>query len=253
MSSSPDPAVLRNLKHGYAQLLGVDVTALDRPGFTLVETALRDRPEWANWILPLWLFSLGPAVVCSVAPRYSARARAAFGERPPTALLTPDTLARARAAIDVSPSPELEWVQTELLYYPYIAPPMQSARHEVEQLRPGPAGDPRLLRTFDGGVFVVRLPDGALAAHAAIKNKGILQELAVGTDERYRRQGMGKAVVSQATAHIVTAGQVAVYWPDSLDNRASLALAASVGFQPVARMCFCCYPEAGWPGFDVPS
>jgi len=253
MQQSETTTPLEKLKRGYSKLLGVDPQVFGRPGFVLVETVLREQPEWANWILPLWLFKLQSTVICSVAPRYAARARAAFAEWQPPSLLTPEALAPARWVIDAPPADTLEWVQAELLYYPHAEPPQQSETHHVEQLHAGAEGSERLLRTFDGGIFAVRAPDGTLAAHAAIKNKGILRELAVGTDEPYRRTGMGKAVVSHAVAHIVGAGQVAVYWPDSLSNRASYALASSVGFEKVAEMCFCCYPEPDWPGFEVPA
>jgi hypothetical protein len=242
---------LQKLKQGYAHLLDVPAAALDSPGLTFVETARRDQPEWANWLFPIWLFSIDSSLICSVASHYAKLAKGAFEPLPADALLRPETLALARTVIDDQAGEGLEWVRCELLFYPYPRPPQLNFPYPVEKLRP--IGDQaiELISNFDGGVYGIRVENGFIAAHAGIKNKGLIQEIAVGTEPGYQRRGMGKAVVAYAVADILRQGKVPVYWPDSLENKASYALAASLGFQKVATMLFCSYELPDWYGFPI--
>lgn len=235
------PSILQKLKLGYAHLLDISAEVMDKPGFTLIETSLRDRPEWANWVHPIWLFAIGLTLVCSVSPHYVKRAEIAFGSLPANVLLSAETLALARTVLDDRTARGKEWVQCEVLFYPHRQPPNLASPYQVEKLQPDSDRASRFLRGFDGGVFGIRFENDYIAAHAGIKNKGLLQEIAVGVEEGYRQRGLGKAVVAHAVAAILVQDKVPVYWPDSVKNTASYALAYSLGFEKVAEMCFCCY------------
>ena len=237
---------LQKLKAGYAHLLHAPISAFDQSGFVLIETESRNEPEWASWIQPIWLFSMGPTVICSVSPQYVTQAAAVFKGVAPGDLLKADLLRQATSIIS-----DKEWVQCELFYYPSPQAPSSLSSYTVESLQSGPADAVNLLRNFDGGVYVIRDPAGNLAAHAAVKNKGLIREIAVGTEPQYRAQGMGRAVVARAIHEVLSIGCVPTYWPDSLDNIASYALARSLGFVKVAEMLFCAYERPGWSGFIV--
>jgi RimJ/RimL family protein N-acetyltransferase len=245
--------MLHKLKQGYARLLDAPVEALDRPGFSLVATPAREQPEWANWLFPVWLFAIGPSLICSVSPPYAGPARTAFESLSPQTLLDAETLTRARQVIDDRMAAQREWVQCELFFYPHSQPPDLAAPYPVEKLQPGDEQAIDFLRNFDGGAYGLRAENGQIIAHACIKNKGLLQEIAVGVEAGYRRRGLAKAVVAQAIAAILNQGKVPVYWPDSPRNTASYRLAAALGFQKAAEMCFCCYELPGWAGFPLPG
>lgn len=238
--------MLQKLKEGYARLLDVPPTAFDQSGFVLIETEARSEPEWASWIQPIWLFSLDATVICSVLPQYAAQAEAVFKVVMPGSLLDEHLLKQASSII-----PDMEWVQCELFYYPLQYQSLRVFPSRIERLQVGEEGAEKLLRNFDGGVYVIRDSAGHIAAHAAVKNKGLIREIAVGTQPAYRAQGMGSAVVARAIHEILAIGCVPTYWPDSLDNIASYALAQSLGFVKVAQMLFCAYERPGWPGFLV--
>jgi RimJ/RimL family protein N-acetyltransferase len=247
------PAILHRLKQGYAHLLDAPVEALDRPGFTLVVTPAREQPEWANWIFPIWLFAIGSSLICSVSPGYAEPAQAAFASLPLKTLLNQETLTRARRVIDDRTATGQEWVQCELFFYPHPRPPDLAAAYPVEKLQPVDEQAVDFLRSFDGGAYGIRAENGEIIAHAGIKNKGLLQEIAVGVEAGYRQRGLSKVVVAQAIVAILNQGKVPVYWPDSLRNTASYRLAAALGFQKAAEMCFCCYELPGWAGFPLPE
>lgn len=57
-----------------------------------------------------------------------------------------------------------------------------------------------------------------------------------GTESTYRRQGLDRAVVSSAVTEILRREKIPVYWPDSLENFASYALAESLGLEKVAEI-----------------
>ena len=71
-----------------------------------------------------------------------------------------------------------------------------------------------MLDVFDGGVFAI-LENDRVASHAGIKDKGLIQEIAVGTEPEFQRRGFGKAVVAAAIRHILAQGKVVVYIPDN--------------------------------------
>ncbi|MBX3010080.1 MAG: GNAT family N-acetyltransferase [Caldilineaceae bacterium] len=239
------------LRQGYATLLGVAVERLTMPGIHLVVTPVREQPEWANWVHPIWFFKLADTIVCSASPAYVAAAQQLIDQMRPETFLDSQWMDFAASVTGAQGPADLEWVQCELLYYPNIEPPKVASDHPVEKLQPTDARSSYFLRNFDGGGYGIRTADGTIAAHACIKDKGLLQEIAVGTELAYRQRGMGKAVVAAAVAQICQQGKVPVYWPDSLTNAASYQLAYSLGFQKVAEMFFCCYAQPDWPGFPL--
>ncbi|MEZ4863544.1 MAG: GNAT family N-acetyltransferase [Caldilineaceae bacterium] len=258
--------MLAQLQQGYAQMLDVSVERMRTPGLHVVVTPRRDQPEWANWVHPVWFFKLEETVVCSVSPVYATKAKAVLAAVKLASLLDTDLLTvmqqitaqqstrgqstTEQSATAVHPA-EMEWVQCELLYYPYASPPQLSSQHVVENLQPTDDNVRGLLRLFDGGVYGIRAEDGTIAAHGCIKDKGLVHEIAVGTEVAYRQRGMGKAVVAAAVAQILERGKVPVYWPDSLQNLASYRLAYALGFQKAAEMLFCCYALPDWAGFPL--
>lgn len=231
---------------GYAQLLDAPTEAFFAKGFSLINTPLRDLPEWANWVQPIWLFGFEEAVICSVSPTYAEAAEDAFTDVTAATLLSDEMLARA-----TSLAPDQEWVRCELFYYPDDTPPAIGQKYKVGQLRPGQPKASKHLAAFDGGVYVIWDENEEITSAAYVKNKGVIQEIAVGTEEAYRRQGRGEAVVAYAIGEILAQGHVPTYWPDSFENKGSYALAGAVGMVKVAEMLFCAYAEAEWQGFPT--
>lgn len=236
---------IQRLKQGYAHLLDVPVEYLGRPGFTLVKTARREAPEWANWVMPVWLMSIGAGVVCSVSPQLADRANEVFGALKIEALLTPQLLEEAYRLIDAE-----GWRQREVYFYPRQQPPTVRTLHQVQGLRSGDRYAERFLSTFDGGVRVILDQGGEIASYAGIKNKGLINEIAVGTEPTYQRREMGKAVVTEAVTHILRKGKVPVFVPSTVTNTASYALARSLGFEKAGEMLFWEYELSDWQGFS---
>jgi hypothetical protein len=80
----------------------------------------------------------------------------------------------------------------EILFFsgpepPLVFNPADIRPYLVEKLKPGTAGDV-FLKVFDGTVFVMRNRAGQIVAHAGIKNKGILREIAVGVEPAAARE-----------------------------------------------------------------
>lgn len=246
--------MLDRLKQGYAKLLDASVKHFATPGLHFVITPKRDQPEWANWVHPIWFFKIDNTVICSVSPTYATRAKQILAGVALDTLLSVELLTLVHhitegQAVESQCAEGLEWVQCELLYYSHSHPPVLAPSYAVEQLQPIDARSRYFLRNFDGGGYAIRAEDGVIASHACIKDKGLLHEVAVGTEAAYRQQGMGKAVVAAAVAHILHQGGVPVYWPDSVQNVPSYNLAYSLGFQKAAEMLFCCYALPNWAGF----
>jgi GNAT superfamily N-acetyltransferase len=103
---------------------------------------------------------------------------------------------------------DVEWVQREILCYSKSYAPKFDTTYYAELLASGDPAADVLLAQFDGGVYAVRDSSGGIAAHAGIKNKGVIREIAVGTAPQFQRRGMGKAVVAQAVAATIAQGNV---------------------------------------------
>lgn len=243
--------MLELLKQGYARLLDTSVERFAAPGFHFVVTPKRDLPEWANWVHPIWFMKIDDTVICSVSPAYAVRTKQIVVDVAIDTLLSAELLIQVHSITKEQGSVHPEWVQCELLYYPHAYPPDSPSGYLVECLQPSDERSKYFLRNFDGGGYGIRAEDGSIAAHACIKDKGLLQEIAVGTEPAYQRRGMGKAVVAAAVAQILQQGKVPVYWPDSLQNAASYKLAYALGFQKAGEMLFCCYAQSDWVGFPL--
>jgi GNAT superfamily N-acetyltransferase len=90
------------------------------------------------------------------------------------------------------------------------------------------------LRPF-GGEVLIALADGGYAAGVGLKRHDRFGwELAVGTEERFAGQGLGRRLVAQAARRVVADGRVATYLHDP-SNIASAKVAEAAGF-----------PDQGW-------
>jgi hypothetical protein len=215
---------------GYAALMGVDERLFSIPGTHVVETTVRESPEWTNWVIPIWFLTVDASTVCSVSPAYRMVADKIIAQLPGYSLLSQE-LAPALAALGTNGG----WTQREIFIYPSAIVPEVAHHSAVMHLRDdhGPYAS-RFLKVFDGGVFAF-VERGQVVSHAGIKNKGALQEIAVGTLPEWQRRGLAKAAVAAAIHEILTHKRVAVYVPDELSNYGSYALAQSLGFEKFAE------------------
>lgn len=245
MSKQSAQSCKKLFQEGYAKILGISSSQLSEPGTIFVSTPVRSLPEWANWVHPIWFFALDDTLICSVAPHFDEEAKTILASIQGNSLLD----SKAREVAGFTYQTGVEWVQCELFCYLSDQPPAISSSHKVEDVKPDDPNAQHLFRNFDGGVYAIRNSEGQIVSQAAVKNKGIINEIAVGTQPNYRRQGMGATVVAYAVQQILAKGRIPTYWPDRLDNVGSYAIAQAVGFQKIADMLFCCYPESDWPGF----
>jgi RimJ/RimL family protein N-acetyltransferase len=87
-----------------------------------------------------------------------------------------------------------------------------------------------------GAAFGVSDRDGRLASVAWVFEADHDRDaLAVATDLRYQRLGLGRAAGSALVDHVEGARRKAAIWSVSDENRPSKALARSLGFSPRAR------------------
>ena len=215
---------------GYSALMGVDERLFSIPGTHVVATTIRDSPEWTHWVIPIWFLTVDASTVCSVSPVYRTVADKITAQLPGYSLLSQE-LAHGLAVLGANG----EWTQREIFIYPSATAPEVAHRSTVTHLRHdhGPYAS-RFLKVFDGGVFAF-VERGQVVSHAGIKNKGVLQEIAVGTLPEWQRKGLSKAAVAAAIHEILTQKRVAVYVPDELNNYGSYALAQSLGFEKFAE------------------
>ncbi len=221
----------KKLRLGYAGLIGAPKTAFDTSGFVLYTVEKRAEIAWENWLQPVWLVTLGHTTVCVAAPQYAERARKVFGSGGWQSLLCPGLLKEAQNCFGLA-----GWQSLEILYYSSQAIALDGILHPVIKLRKGHIQFESYSRAFSGNTYVILDQDQQIVAWAGIKDHGPINEIAVGTGEGYRRQGMGKAVVGNAVADILARKRVPVYVPDELTNQASYALAYSCGFQKAGEM-----------------
>jgi hypothetical protein len=93
--------VYQHLKRAYAYLLDAPPDVFDRTGITFIVTTRREQPEWANWILPVWLFKIEEVIVCSVTPFYAPAVRAIFSATPIHTLMDRRLFLQGRQVVDV--------------------------------------------------------------------------------------------------------------------------------------------------------
>ncbi len=212
-------------------MIGVSETAFYTPGFFLEVIERRAEVAWENWLQPIWLVRLGETTVCTLAPTYARLAEKVFGSWNGRSLLSPELYREAQKCFGA-----LGWQPLEILYYPgaEISPQGMSQR-AVRLEKDHPAYD-EFSRAFSGSTYVVLNENRHVLSWAGIKDHGWINEIAVGTEVGHRRKGLGKAVVAQAVADILSRGRVPVYVPDALTNAGSYALAYSLGFQKAGEM-----------------
>jgi len=108
---------------------------------------------------------------------------------------------------------------------------------EPEDLKPigqwVPVGDPGLpdwLLPFGGEALVVRDDQGQYLAGIGLKrHNDFCREIAVGTEDAARGQGLARRLVATAARHILDHGMVPLYF-HALDNEASARVADAAGF-----------------------
>jgi RimJ/RimL family protein N-acetyltransferase len=233
------------IEKGYAKLLNVPVESFHQELTQIIETSLRDQPSWAKWVMPVWIIRFTAAPVCSVSPYYGAVAEKLVEKLNSQSVLTASLLSYAQTLLNTDGT----WQQREILIYNKSVSIHEKSEHNVEKLTPKSHKAARLLNLFDGGVFVIRNNFGDIVCYAGIKNKGLIQEIAVHTNEAYRRQGMARAVISAATNNILAGPSIPTYIPDRLDNTASYLLAEALGFEKVGEMFFFECELSNWKGF----
>ena len=224
-------------------MLDVTVDAFDHPGPTFVATQRRSTGvgNLDRWVRHIWIVSFGEGVVCSVSPALASSLRERYTWSPWPALTSGGALSRGRAPIleSITELGHVNWHQREILWYPSDVPPTAPSLERVEPLEEGDPGfEKYLFPDWDGGVFVMRTDNGRIVSYAGIKDKGRIQEIAVGTDSEYRERGYGKAVVAAATAAILDSDGIPTYVPDRLSNVASYALAEALGFEKIGAELF---------------
>ncbi len=95
-----------------------------------------------------------------------------------------------------------------------------------------PFDDPRVpawLHPFGGDVLVTLVDDGYAAGVGVKRHDRFGHELAVGTDERFRGQGLARRLVAQGARRVMAEGMVPTYLHDPR-NIASAKVADAAGF-----------------------
>ena len=235
---------LAKLKRGYAQLLDVSVRAFAVKGLVTGVTRRRESPDWADWLVPVWLMSMDGATICSVAPRFAEPVSKAL-----KGLVFHDPLLPLTRQILEEACGDQRFWPVELFAYLRPNPPEPPSQTRIDLLATGDPHAKQVLGDFDGEVYAVRDDQGHILAHAGIKNRGLIQEIAVLTKEPHRNQGLGKALVAHATREILARGLMPVYSPNRMDNKSSYRVVNTLGFEKVGEMLMLMYRVPSWTGF----
>jgi RimJ/RimL family protein N-acetyltransferase len=235
---------MKSIEEGYAHLLDIPVDSFHQKNIQLIETDNQRKPTWAKWVVPIWIIRFTASPVCTVSTEYVDVAKQLVEKLNKLDILSPKLLEFAQMIHKENGG----WNQREIMIYKNNIS-VKRHGHKVEQLKQIDSHSRILLNRFDGGVFVIRNEINDIVAYAGVKNKGIIQEIAVKTDPTYQRKGMAQDVVSQAITAILDDGKIPTYIPDSLDNAASYLLAQKLGFDKVGEMIFWEYELPDWSGF----
>lgn len=196
-------------------------------GVVVVTSAYREQPGWDGQLRPFVGVSTPSATVISVAD---------------------ELLAEVAAAVDAGGVAELEQrigaivgnddatlrrgvFRFQQRQYPYAA--------RGDWVDPADPGLPSWLRPFNGEVLVARVGGRHAAGVGRKRHDPFAQEIAVTTDERFRRRGYARDLVAQAAARVFAEGCVATYLHHP-DNLGSAAVAEATGFH-----------DAGWTIISV--
>ncbi|MGC4845615.1 GNAT family N-acetyltransferase [Micromonospora sp. DT15] len=197
------------------------------PGLHVVASQRRAEPAWDGRLRPALAVDTGQSAVLSVAPDRVAAIRALV-RRTPARLLAalPEAVGRPEFCVHDGP---FRWSRT-----PAPLPDVG------EWTDPTATGLPPWLRLFDRPVLVVRDPDGAYLAGAAIKRHDAYgHELAVGTAPAAQGRGLARRLVAQAARRVLDEGAIPTYLHER-DNHASARVAEAAGF-----------PDRGWRAYGV--
>lgn len=189
-----------------------------RSDFEIVESPLRVQPGWDGQLHRVIGVASPAGAILSVPPGVAAE----IGT-------TRDAAARNLGKAIGAPLGQL--IEGTFRWSVHPGPPSD----EGEWLQ---ADDPRLppwLVPFGSPVLASLDENGRYMAGVGIKRHDRFgQELAVGTDPRYRGRGLARLLVARAARTIVDGGAVATYLHDD-DNGASARVADAAGF-----------PDMGW-------
>lgn len=192
----------------------------DTEGLTVVGSPEREKPGWNGDVRSVVGVAGSGRAVISVPPAYEDAARQAV----PTWADIPEHLAASVGRPGYEPFfGKFRWSTTPA--------DLTDVGVWVD------ADDPRVpswLRPF-GGQVLIAFMDGGYAAGVGIKRHNPAgQELSVGTEERYRGQGLAARLVAQAARKVLERGAVPIYLHDPA-NVASDRTATAAGF-----------PDLGW-------
>ncbi len=196
-------------------------------GVTVVGSIRRTEPGWDGAVRPFAGVSTPAGTILSVPPDRLDVVRAAASGLDALLDALPEALDQPGGIVGRG-------------VYRYCVAPA-----EVEPVGTWVAADepgvPAWLRPFGGKVLVVRR-EGQYVAGLGIKRHDALgQEVAVGTDEAWRGQGMARGLVAQAAVDILRDGGVPVYLHGRA-NAASAHVADAAGF-----------PDLGWVILGLPT
>lgn len=234
------------IEEGYAKLLDVPVDAFHQDKIQIFESNVRNSPAWAKWVIPIWILRIDSLPIISVSPSYIEVAKQLKRKIVHNPILSTELYEFVNENFGF---PETIWHQREIFVYADQIFLNRDNNIKVIRLAKNSAPSVQLLKKFDGGVFTSQDDRGKIIAYAGIKNKGVIQEIAVWTHEAHRRQGFGQAVVSEAINKILKQKKAPVYIPDNLDNTPSYLLAKKLNFEKVGEMIFLEREISNWNGF----
>lgn len=228
----------------FGEELGVPPELLTEPGVHVVTGPKREEPCWCDFRLPFLMIGHGNSTVISVTRSLMPRISSVLDSS--AARITTEAV-RAMQAVVSAAHPGVKCLAGRALYCePEDFEPFDG--HATEKLLPHHPDWDDFREHFDGPVFVVRAPDGDVAAWAAIKLKSDdVWEVAVTTEKRRRGRGLAKVVVSAATQHILECGRVPLYVHDD-GNLPSARVARALGYGEFGREAFCSLSQTSLTG-----
>lgn len=222
------------LESFFARELGAPEELLKAPGVHVLASPNRERASWHGYTLPVLLLGHAGSVVISVERALLARVRE-------VASAAGETLDPEAAGELLRPAEERHPQGKALSGYAlYCEPGEFTPRldHPTDELKPSDSQWDDMRYHFDGPVFVARAEGGDVTSWAGIKCKDEhVWEIAVVTEEAYRRRGLARVVVSAATRYILEHGAVPLYVHPS-SNEVSGRVARGLGYRQFAREAY---------------
>ncbi len=234
---------IEKLNHHFAQQLGCHPEDLERNGVGIVTDDREERGS-GGAPLPFWAILRSDGAVVSV----SSAARASTGELLEKTSFS-DLLSKAyrRRLLQRLRASNQAWYYTfgvQLYCDPLTFTPRQN--HPVHTLTEAdlssveaPEGLWLHREEIRQGLVFAAMAGNRVVSYArvcALSDWGA--EVTVATDAAFRRQGLGKSVVTAATREILKESRIAIYACD-VHNDASLRLALSLGYRKYANDLVC--------------